>query len=72
MKEVAAIATPVLSPIKPTKGIKFESKLDLGVIQEDEEGEMNAELDCRVADSSESSRATDTSTCSPRVRNQFP
>lgn len=31
------MTTPVFSPVQPTKGVKLESKLDLGVIEEDEE-----------------------------------
>lgn len=42
---MAAITTPVLSPVQPTKGAKLESKLDLGVIEEDdEEDEEDMEL----------------------------
>jgi hypothetical protein len=54
MKEMGTVTTPVPSPIPPTKGLKLECELDLGVIEEDEESDMNAELVCNPSGTPES------------------
>lgn len=61
MKEMATFATPGPSPVPPTKGSKHESMLDLGVIEEDEEIDTDAEMACEASDTSESPDATVTS-----------
>ena len=53
MKEMAVVATPVQSPIPPTKGTNFECTYDLGVIEEDEENEANAIVACNASGISE-------------------
>ena len=61
MKEMATVTIPVLSPVPPTKGSKPECMFDLGVIEEDGGGDVNAELVCNAAGTSVSPAATVTS-----------
>lgn len=58
MKEMATVTIPVLSPVPPTKGSKLECMFDLGVIEEDGEGDVNAELACNASGTSVSPAAT--------------
>ena len=60
-KDTATITNPVLAPVPPTKGRKFERMLDLGVIEEDEEIDADAESASNASGTSESPAATVTS-----------
>jgi hypothetical protein len=70
MKEMATVTIPVLSPVPPTKGSKLEYILGLGVIEEDGECDVNAELACNPSGTSESPAATVTSIASLPVYTQ--
>jgi len=61
------MATPVLSPVQPTKGTKLESRLDLGVIEEEDEDEVDSTLAFNASGTSELPAVTATSTLMPHV-----
>lgn len=63
---MATITTPVFSPVQPTKGTKLESKLDLGVIEEEDEEDEEDAFGLNALGTSELPAVTGTSTRSVR------